>query len=215
MVDFLLFPHPSYFNFVASFSGEVKNRFLTYTRMRRQISKTLFIKLTANSILTFSFFFVLIFILFLFAFYIEPHLGIAKYDPEGYGLIKDTLAAETYTRRTFTQLLKFGTFTYGFHYSFWVGLNAALHSAIGFYLVLLVRNRFLALSLPFIFYVISSYALAALGLESYRLNYLIFPFDRSQDPIWTAIVPFAILVATLIALMLYVKRNTSKVDSMT
>lgn len=211
----ITFPIVAVLVFVASFSGEVKNRFLTYTRMRRPILETVCIKLTANVILTFSFFFVLIFISFLFAYYVEPHLGIAKYEPEGYGLTKDTIVADTYTRRTFTQLLQYGVFTYSLLYSFWVGINAALYSAIGFYLVLLMRNRFLALTLPYIVYLIVSFTLSALGMETYRLNYVIFPFDHAQNSIWTAFVPFLILVAVLVSLILYVKRNTAKVDSLT
>jgi hypothetical protein len=211
----ITFPIIAVLVFVASFSGEVKNRFLTYTRMRRPIMEIVYIKQTANIILTCLFFFILIFISFLFAYYIEPHLGIAQYEPDGYGLTKDNIVADTYTRHTFTQLLRYGTFTYSILYSLWVGINAALYSAISFFLVLLMRNRFLALTLPYIVYLIVSFTLAALGIENYRPNYVIFPFDRLQNPIWTAFVPFLVLAVVLVWLIIYVKRNTSKVDSFT
>ncbi|MBW7453168.1 hypothetical protein ACFOLF_16410 [Paenibacillus sepulcri] len=211
----ITFPIIAILVFVASFSGEVKNRFLTYSRMRRPIMDTVYIKLTANIILTCLFFFILIFVSFLFAYYIEPHLGVAEYDPEGYGLTKDNIKADTYTRHTFTQLLKYGTFTYGILYSLWVGINAAVYSSIGFFLVLIMKNRFLALTLPYIVYLIVSFTLASLGIETYRPNYVIFPFDYLQNPIWTAFVPFFVLTVGLFWLTTYVKRNTSKVDSLT
>ncbi|WP_438350490.1 ABC transporter permease [Paenibacillus sp. FA6] len=211
----ITFPIIAVLVYATSFSGEVSNRYLTYTRMRRPIMETLYIKLTANIVLTCLFFFMLIFIPFLFAYYIEPHLGIAKYDPEGFGLTKDNIAADTYTRHTFTQLLQYGTFTYSILYSLWVGMNAALYSAISLVLVLLIRNRFLALTLPFIIYLIGSFTLSAWGIEDYRPNYVIFPFDRVQNPIWTAFVPFLVLTVVLVGLIIYVKRNSSKVDSIT
>ncbi|ETT56618.1 hypothetical protein C162_00328 [Paenibacillus sp. FSL R7-269] len=209
----ITFPILAVLVYVASFSGEVNHRFLVYTRMRRPIIETIYIKLTANIILTCLFFFSLIFISFLFAYYIEPYLGIADYDPEGFGLTKDNITVDTYTRYTFTQLLEYGTFTYSILYSLWVGINAALYSAISFFLVLIIKNRFLALSLPFIGYIIVIFTLIALDLEIYRLSYVIFPFDRIQSPIWTAFVPFLVLVVILFCLMIYVRRNTSKVDS--
>lgn len=211
----ITFPIIAVLVFVASFSEEVKNRFLTYTRTRRPIMETVYIKLTANLILTCLFFFMLILIAFLFAYYIEPALGIAKYAPEGYGLTTDTVVADTYTRHTFTQLLRYGTFTYGILYSLWVGINAALYSAVSFFLVLLLKNRFMALTLPYIFYLIMSFTLSALGIENYRPNFVIFPFDRVQNPIWTAFVPFVIITIVLMLIVIYIQRNNTKVASLT
>ncbi|MBP2000812.1 hypothetical protein J2Z69_001843 [Paenibacillus shirakamiensis] len=209
----IIFPIITVLVYVATFSGEVHHRFLVYTRMRRPILTTLYIKLLANIILTFLFFFSLIYICFLFAYYIEPHIGIAKYEPAGFGLTKDNIEADTYTRYTFTQLLQYGTITYSILYSFWVAMNAALYAGISFFLVLFIKNRFLALSLPFIIYVITIFTLISLDLEIYRLNYVIFPFDRVQDPLWKPFIPFIILLLILLCFLLYVKRNPSKVDS--
>ncbi|ASA24742.1 hypothetical protein B9T62_30685 [Paenibacillus donghaensis] len=211
----ITFPIIAVLVYVASFSEEVNNRFLVYTRMRRSIMGTVYIKLTANIILTCLFFFSLTFISFLFAYYIEPHLGIANYDPAGFGLTKDNIAADTYTRYTFTQLLRYGTFTYSILYSLWIAINASLYSAISFFLVLLIRNRFLALSLPYIGYIIAGLTISSMGSYAYRPSYVLFPFDYIQSPIWTAFVPFLVLAVVLVCLMMYVKRNTSKVGNFT
>lgn len=160
-------------------------------------------------ILTGIFFFVLMFAFFIFAYYIEPSLGIAKYKPAKYVSIE-----ESYTRYTFTQLVQYSTFAYAIVYSLWIAINAAIYSAIGFFLVLLIRNRFLALSLPFIAYVVSAFVLIAFNLPDYRLNFSIFPFDRVQTPIWVAFVPFLVLLIILVSLMLYVRRNISKVGNL-
>ncbi|MNB96048.1 ABC-2 family transporter protein [compost metagenome] len=211
----IVFPILAVLVYTVSFSEEVQNRHLTYTRMRRPIMETLYIKLNANILLTGVFFFLLVFISFLFADYIEPYLDIAQYKPERFGLTKENIAADTYSRYTFTQLLRYGSITYGILYSLWVGMNAALYSVFGFLLVLFMKNRFLAVSLPFIVYLVVSFTLAALGLEKYRPNNAIFPFDRIQSSIWTAFVPFLILASINVCLVIYVKRNISKVESLT
>ncbi|MBY9080501.1 ABC transporter permease [Paenibacillus sp. HN-1] len=211
----IVFPILAVLVYTVSFSEEVQNRHLTYTRMRRPIMETLYIKLNANILLTGVFFFLLVFISFLFAYYIEPSLDIAQYKPERFGLTKENIAADTYSRYTFTQLLRYGSITYGILYSLWVGMNAALYSVFGFLLVLFMKNRFLAVSFPFIVYLVVSFTLAALGLEKYRPNNAIFPFDRIQSSIWTAFVPFLILASINVCLVIYVKRNISKVESLT
>lgn len=209
----LTFPILTILIFVASFSGEVKDRFLTYTRMRRPIMKTIYLKLSANILLTFFLYSALIFICFLFAYYIEPHLGIVKFDPS-YGLTKEEIAVSNITRHTFTQLLNHGVFTYATLYSCWLGANAALYSSIGFYFVLLIRNRFLALTLPFVIYLVGSFTLLSLGIEDFRPNNALFPFDRVQAPIWTAFVPFFALLVILACLSIYVHKNHKDIESL-
>ncbi|MFI2859345.1 hypothetical protein ACH6EH_19865 [Paenibacillus sp. JSM ZJ436] len=211
----LLFPILAVIVYVSSFSLEIDNRFLTYTRMRRPIINSLKIKLAANTILSGAFFFLIILGCFVFAYYIEPMFEIAHYDPAGFGLTEDNIAHDTYIRFTFTQVLEYGIWTYAILYSLWIGMNASLYAAIALYLVILVRNRFLALSLPFIIYIISSFTLSALGVETYRPNHVLFPFDRVQSPIWTAFVPFVILLFVLFGLVVYVKRNIAKIGSLT
>ncbi|MNW44240.1 ABC-2 family transporter protein [compost metagenome] len=208
----ITFPILAVLVYAASFSGEVQNRFLVYTRMRRPLQETLRIKMTANVIISFVFFFMLVFIPFLFVFYIEPHLVNTVFKPDLYGLTPETIDADTYKRRTFTQLLKYGTLIYGFVYALWVGLNGALYAAIAFYLVLTIRNVFLALSLPYIAYIISSFTLSALKLEDFRPNHAVFPFDHPQSPLWTALSSFIFLLIVLIALSVHNKKNIGKIE---
>ncbi|PAD74412.1 MULTISPECIES: ABC transporter permease [Paenibacillus] len=211
----ILFPIVSVLVLTISFAADIHHRFLTYTRMRRPIIETLNINFWANLVLTFIFFFCLIISLFIFAYYIEPLLGIANFNPAGYGLTTDNIAEDTYMRHTFTQFLRYGTLTYGIVYALWVGLNAGLFAAIGFVLVLLLRNRYLALSLPFVIYVVGIFTLSALGAEIYRPSYTIFPFDRIQSPIWTALIPFTILSVIVAGSLIYIKRNITKLGNLT
>lgn len=174
---------------------------------------TIYIKLTANIMLTFLLYTALILVCFLFAYYIEPYLGIVTFDPL-YGLTKEEIAINNITMHTFTQILNQGVFTYAILYSCWLGMNAALYSAIGFYLVILIKNKFLALSLPFIIYLVGSFTLLGLGIEDYRPNNALFPFDRIQAPIWTAFVPFLVLLLVLIGLIIYVHKKHTDIESL-
>ncbi|WP_214607641.1 hypothetical protein, partial [Mycobacterium tuberculosis] len=94
----VIFPIIAVLIYVVSFSEEIRNRFIVYTRLRRGILETLYIKLVANIILSCLFYFTLIFVVFIFAYYIEPQLGIATYDLEGYGLSPETAKEDASNR---------------------------------------------------------------------------------------------------------------------
>ncbi|WDM23111.1 hypothetical protein [Paenibacillus polymyxa] len=210
----ITFPLLAVLVYVAAFSEEVQNRFLVYTRMRRSLKETLHIKLIANIILSFSFFFSLIFITYIFVYYIDPYIVKTVFEPSSYGLTRDTIDADAYSRHTFTQLLQYGSFVYGTVYALWVGLNGALYAAIAFYLVLIIHNRFLALSLPYITYIVASFTLNALNLRDFRPTHTIFPFGYVQSPLWTVCIPFVILLVILAVLAVYVRKNLHKVSSL-
>lgn len=200
--------------YLGYFSQEIKNRYLVYTRMRYPLRKMLRIKFTANLLLTFGTFFVFTFGYFLFTFYILPQSGLIRFEPEVYKLNEITVVQDSYTRHTFTQLLQYGTLTYGFLYSCWVGINAAVYAAIGFIMVLIIRNQFLALSIPFMFYILGSYVMGFGDLRRYRFPDSIFPYSSIQMPIWTAFVPFFFLLFICTILVIGVNKNIERIDTL-
>ncbi|WP_434751991.1 hypothetical protein [Paenibacillus amylolyticus] len=196
----LFFPALVVLIFVTSFAGEIKHRFLVYTRTRRPILETLKIKQQANIIITFIVFFLMIFIPFIYVFYIDPMMGKTVFYPEYYNLTKENITQDTYNRHTFTNFLEYGKLIFGLTYSTWVGINACLYAAITFQLVLLTRNTLLALSIPFIAYVVGSFTLSALKLQAFQPNQVVFPLGHSQEPIWTSLLYITILLSILIVL---------------
>jgi len=210
----LIFPLVAVLVYVPLFSQEIKNRFLVYTRLRDQVRRTLLIRILANMVLTFSTFFLIIFSLFLFAFYIAPGLGIVTFHPENYMLDSTSVVVDSYFRVTFSQLLKYGPFIYGLTYSIWIACNAVIYSLLSFYSVILTKNRLLALSIPFLVYFIGTLVLGTLKLDRFRPAYTIFPFGYVQSPIWTAFIPLIVLVCIIVFLHLYILKNTDKLESL-
>ena len=205
--------------YLGSFSLEIDDRFLFYTRSRISIKNYLTLKFSANLFLCFSIFFLFTFSMFLLSFYVLPHYqyiqaGFADAETSFFAL--NNLTAESYTlsHSTFTQLFAYGPLAYGLFYSTWVGMNAALYASIGFLLLLVLNNRFLALALPYIFYLVGSFMLGAIGLRIFEFHYSIFPFGFVQQPFWVPFVPFAFLVFICLLLFLYIKKNAERLDNL-
>jgi hypothetical protein len=189
--------------YTGAFAQEISNRFIVYTRLRISLKKLLRIKLAANFALTFCVFFIFIFGCFVFAYYIEPMIGLVSYDLSFFALNNTTVEEYTFSQNTFSQLLEYGSLTYGLFYSFWVAVNAAFFASLAFLLVLLVGNTFLALSIPFGFYVVQSFFMGAFGMNKYQFFQSVFPFNYMQQPIWTAFVPFVFLIFLCLILIVY------------
>lgn len=198
--------------YLPSFSQEINERFLFYACARRPAGELLRAKFRFNLALVFVYCFLFIFICFLAAFHIVPALDLVKFHPDATDL--KAIQAELYGRHTFTQLLQYGTLTYGILYSAWVGLNAAAYSSIGFALLLLIRNRYVALSLPTLIYIVAGFLMTRPALMPYRTFDSIFPFSYLQQPIWTAFIPFLCLASIAAVLLHIVLSNLYKLDSL-
>lgn len=210
----VVFPLLATLIYLPSFSAELKNRFIVYTRLRIPVEKLLFIKFMANAVLTFSAFFIFVFSMFLLSFYVFPSQEWVLFEPEVYGLTESTLIMDAYTRHTFTQLLAYGPFTYGLLYSFWVGVNAAIYTTIGFLLLLLIQNKFVAMSIPWLIYIVGSFILASSSLRPFKLSDTIFPFAYTQQPIWTAVVPFFALCCLCILFWIIIRKKFHTLDDL-
>ncbi|KHE68118.1 hypothetical protein LD39_15230, partial [Halobacillus sp. BBL2006] len=148
-------------------------------------------------LLSFSF----IFLSFLFAFYIEPLLGFVDYT------VMKTFERDSHT---FSQLMDYGTITYGVVYSSWVAINTVIYASLSL-LLLMKINKILAFSLPFLIYWGAHIITANLSLEVFSPIYSVFPFSITQQPIWTAFIPFAGLIIIILSLTLlipYTRKST-------
>jgi hypothetical protein len=202
----LIFPLLAVALYVAPFSTQLSNRYLVYTRTRADIRRTLVSKACANATLTFVVFFLTGFMPFVWAYLLEPALGLITYNTEA---LDPAASAQNLT--TFSQLLAYGPWAYGLGFSVWLGLNGALYATIGFLLLFFIPNRFVAMSVPFLAVNIVGFVMAVLQVPQFAPGSVI-PFNLIQFPIWVPFVPFAVLAAMAAAAALYVHRNTHRLD---
>ncbi|BBW97131.1 ABC transporter permease [Geobacillus sp. FSL W8-0032] len=194
----LLFPIIMILVYAISFPSEQKNYFLPYVRIRTSLTTYFFGKLIANAILSFLIAFFIVFLPFVFCMYVEPHLGIVRLYPTDGNPIPHT---------TFEQLLVLGTLPYGILYSLWVGLNGMMYATMGLLLDMILEKAFVALSIPFIYYLLGNFIAQVLGYDQFSPTYAIFPFSISQQPLWTAFVPFGVLCLIVVILIVYLKER--------
>lgn len=197
----LLFPILMTLVYTTEYVGEQKNNFIQYTRLRIPLSTYLLSKLITNAILSFIIAFFIVFIPFVFAMYVEPVLGIVKLSPTEGNPIPYT---------TFEQFLFLGTFLYGIIYSLWVGLNGSMYATMALLFLMILEKPFIALSIPFIYYLMTNYIIQVLGLDRFSPASTIFPFSMDQQPLWTVFVPFSILFLILVILGFYLKETMYK-----
>lgn len=179
---------------------EVGKRHTALLQTRVELRRYLGSRLAIVSAWSFLVFFLFAFVPFLAAFVIWPAVGNPGVDLASYHMTPRQLAAETLTDSTFTQLLSAGPLAFGLAYSAWVGFCAVVFAAIGIASLLVVKNRILALAIPFLLYFGQSLLSSLFSLERTSLMYTVFPFGLTQAPIQTALLPtgvLALLVATL------------------
>ncbi|MEW5596825.1 ABC transporter permease [Peribacillus frigoritolerans] len=195
----LLFPALAIIIYLPTFMQEQRNNFIPYARTRIPLNTYLLSKGLINAYLTGLVTFLLIFISFVFVLYLEPNLGIIYYTP----IDENTVIPKV----TFSQLLSYGDLTYGMTYSLWVSIHAVVYSTIGFMLLLLINNPFIAISIPFLFYHIFNFLMGVLAVPQFSPLSTIFPFNIEQQPFWTVLVPFSFLLIVLICLFIFASRN--------
>lgn len=189
----LLFPVFILIIYLPDLWYEQKNNFISYTQPRVSLRIYILSKGLINAFLTCFITFLMIFLSFVFARYIEPNLGIINYVTSSGGQ----------SAVTFSQLLSVGDFTYGLVYSLRVSINAIVYSTIAYLLMLLKRSNFIALSVPFVFHHVFNFVSGVLGVPNFSPLSTIFPFSIDQQPLWTVLIPFSFLLISLIALLLF------------
>ncbi|KXH83746.1 hypothetical protein [Sporosarcina sp. HYO08] len=192
------------FIYLGEFSSLLNHKFIVYQRTRTSLKNILLTCMFSNMIITFIVFFVLVLHVFLFFFYIQPVLGIIQFFPEIHYLTTlQELLEFNIQRYTFTQLLEYNPMIFGIVFSFWVGLMASSYATIGFFTVLLFKNKLIGMSIPILFYIIGAFVFNLFDiLEPFGMANAVFPFSSSQYPIHTILLNFVFY--TIINLTLYV-----------
>ncbi len=176
---------------------EVGNRYLSMLQTRTQLRAYFASRLLVTASLAAVVFFLFAFLPFVAAFWVWPAIGNPSVDLAAYNMTPDQLAVETYTDTTFTQLFRLGPAAFGVGYSFWVALNGALFSSAGVLCLLLLRNRVLALAVPFLCYFTQTLFAALFGMEHSALMYAVFPFGLTQASVWLAVTPTLVLTVII------------------
>jgi hypothetical protein len=196
----LVLPLVAALPYALTFSGTLSHRYLTYTRVRASIRRTLTNQLLRNGLTTFVVFLLVGLVPQLFVILGAPH-----YEPEAYGYdTPESVAAAQLSWKTFSQLLAYGAWAPVVAYAGWLAVNAALYSTLAMCTVLLVPNRIMGLSLPWVGYLLTSFVTAVAGLEAYSIA-LVFPFDLTQLPLINLsypVVGLGLVVAVLVASVL-------------
>lgn len=191
----MLFPILLLAIYITSFVNEQKNNYLIYTKTRVWTPTYIVSKGIVNGILCFIIAFLMIFVPFIFAIYIEPLLGIVQFYPSGQNSLSSS---------TFNFLSNSGLLSYGIGYSLWVAINGVTYATLTFILTLIINNSFVALSLPFISYQIMNFITGILGYSKFSPISTIFPFNIMSQEVWTTLIPFSIIWIIILSLIMYI-----------
>jgi hypothetical protein len=195
----LLFPILIAALYLPRLADEFSNGFVTAVRTRVHVGRYLISRMGSAAIVAFLTFFTTILIGWIVVAYIDPLLwSSTAYHPSGPGETPNPPES----RFTYSQIYELSPLLMVVTWASWVGINAALYSILGVLVLMLVQNRFLALAIPSVIFLIGNLATALLGLEEFGPLNMVFPFSISQQPIWHSFVPFGVTVLACIALWL-------------
>lgn len=192
------------------FSREMESRFVVYTRTRRNIVQYLAEKATANAIAVFIVFFLYAAISFIAIVWVAPAAGWLQFDLAGYGI--HYASPDEFVR--LSELWAVSPALYGLAYAIWCGINGSIWASIGFVALLLVPNRFVALSLPFGACIVLTAALSLLGLDVFSPYPLWILFGYTQSAAWTALAPLGLLAVVGGTLLLVTLRRSPHIDAL-
>ncbi len=176
--------------YVLGWQGLVHQRFLTYTRCRSDLRRTLLRAYAHCALVTGVTFGGTVLGLYGLSLLTEP-----VYRPEIY---EGSPARSAATITTFSQVTVWGEWLYPVVIAVWIGAHAIGYAWLALTTTLLVTNRALALSLPWAASLVIGFGMAVAGLESYS-PFTATPFDLTQLPVWKPVLPFAGLVVLAVA----------------
>jgi hypothetical protein len=136
---------------------ERKGGFLKYTMPRVSKARYLTAKWIASAICAFVLIFVPFFLAAVFALYVKPPA--------------DTEHSQYYNAffHNFYDLFVYRPLLYTFLSSLWKGVLSVLVMSLGFVLSMYVKNIFVVLTAPFIYYQLENFVLSILNVPHYRL----------------------------------------------
>lgn len=88
-------------------------------------------------------------------------------------------------------------------------------STLGFRLVLVVPNRYLALSLPLVILVMTDLVLQVAGIAQLSPVLTLFPVSIGAQPLWTVFVPVGLAALATTALGWWCWRHADHLESLT
>lgn len=186
----LVFPLLISVVFLPRLADELANGGTRALRTRIPLGRFLATRTAQVAVIAFACFAIAVFVSWLLAF----SATAGQLD----ALISAPERGETYSdpsqRHRFTGLLDVHPVAFGVFYAGWVGINAAAYTTLGVAALVWVQNRFAALAVPFVAYLIISVGSAVSGHASFGSSTAIFPFSLVQVPVWQA-MPQLVLVA--------------------
>ena len=190
----MLFPILAVLIFLPIFIAEYKDNYLTYVRTRASLKDYLLAVGIVNALLTGLILFLMTIVTFLLIHYVEPLFAFVDYW---------SLSEKTYeTSNAFSFLADIHPLLYAVIYSAWIALNGALYATLAYLLILALEQVYLAMSLPFVAYHIFNFVAGILQAPQFSPISTVFPFNITEQPLWTVFVPFTILIIVNVILYL-------------
>lgn len=195
-------------------SEELSRRFISVTRVRESIRGRLGRMLAWNAAAGGAVMFVIPLVTAMVAFYVAPQLGWVQLDPSVYNLgsPQEILVSET-SQFAFSQLVVNGHWLYGLVYSAWVGFVGAGYATLVLSLMVMLPNRFVGMSLPWVGYIVLSFGLAVFGLPGLAPT-VIVPFNLVQVPMWQPLLMSLVIGAAAAGAALVMLRRVTRWESL-
>lgn len=206
----LVFPLLCAVPYVLWFCVIKSRRFLTYTRTRRPVRRTLARHLAANAAFA-SVTFLLVGLI--------PQMFISvdstyRYRPESSMLTTpEQIRAAELTSNVFSGFLASGPWGLAVAYSVWLAVNAALYATIALCLTLVMRRWVIAVSVPWVGQLGLTLVMAYLGLELWSPG-LIVPFNLTSMPLANLAVPLGLVTLVAGGLVAWVMANADRLESL-
>lgn len=190
----MLFPILAVLIFLPIFIAEYKDNYLTYVRTRASLKDYLFAVGFVNVMLTGFVFFLMTIVTFVLIRYVEPFFGLVNYAP---------LSEKTHdVTNAFSFLVDIHPLLYAVLYAAWIGLNGAVYATLAYLLILSLEQVYLAISLPFFAYHIFNFVAGMMQAPQFSPISTVFPFNITEQPLWTVFVPFTVLIVVNFTLYL-------------
>lgn len=190
----MLFPILAVLIFLPIFIAEYKDNYLTYVRTRASLKDYLLAVGFVNVMLTGFVFFLMTIVTFVLIRYVEPFFGLVNYTP---------LSEKTHdVTNAFSFLMDIDPLLYAILYAAWIGLNGAVYATLAYLLILSLEQVYLAISLPFVAYHIFNFVAGIMQAPQFSPISTVFPFNITEQPLWTVFVPFTVLIVVNFTLYL-------------
>lgn len=185
------------------FTGQLSHRWISQTRTRASIRRVLgrrFGRIVAWSFAAGALFTGVPVIV---AYALWPLWGDPGIDPAGAYMTADEAIVDSFGRDSYSWLLVHGPAVFGVAYSMFVGLAAASFGALGFAFLATVPNRFLALSLPLLLWMVWDTAAHFSGVPRASIRMSVFADGLSPGPLLETVLPTLVLFVMTIAFVTF------------